>query len=239
MIDLTPLDVRKKRGDFRKLMRGYDPSEVDTFLELVAERLEELVKETLTLRERTERLQEQVTQLSGREHAVQDALVTAQELRGEIRAQAQREADLLKREAEAEGRRLLAEADQEAEARRASLVGLERRRQRFLGAFRQLLERELDTLAVEEGRAPTEEVPVDMDLRGGRRRGSMAAAEPTAAEPTAAEPAAPDAASAGRGPDDGTEPPPRDAPIHSLAEEAGVYPEDGEGERKPDVEFPD
>jgi cell division initiation protein len=243
MIDLTPLDVRKKRGDFRKLMRGYDPSEVDTFLDLVAERLEELVKENLTLRERSDRLQEQVTQLSGRENAVQDALVTAQELRSEIRAQAQREADLLRREAEAEGRRLLAEADQEAEARRSSLVSLERRRQRFLGAFRQLLERELDTLAVEEGRTPTEEVPVDMDLRGGRRRRS-AAAEPPAREAAATEAAAGDEAErepatpepgapvpAGSGPNEGTEPPPRDAPVHSLAEEAGVYLEDDEGER--------
>ena len=44
MIDLTPLDVRKKRGDFRKSMRGYDPQEVDTFLDLVAMRMEELVQ---------------------------------------------------------------------------------------------------------------------------------------------------------------------------------------------------
>ena len=35
MIDLTPLDVRNKRGDFKKLLRGYDPQEVDVFLELV------------------------------------------------------------------------------------------------------------------------------------------------------------------------------------------------------------
>ncbi len=174
MIDLTPLDVRKKRGDFRRLMRGYDPSEVDTFLELVAERLEELVKENLTLRERSDRLQEQVGQLTERERAVQDALVTAQELRGEIRSQAQREADLLRKEAEAEGRRLLAEADREVEQRRASLADVERRRLRFLGSFRQLLERELDALAVEEGRAPVESPAVDLELRGGR-----AASEPT------------------------------------------------------------
>ena len=37
MIDLTPLDVRNKRGDFKKLMRGYDPQEVDVFLEIAAE----------------------------------------------------------------------------------------------------------------------------------------------------------------------------------------------------------
>lgn len=173
MIDLTPLDVRKKRGDFRKLMRGYDPSEVDTFLELVAERLEELVKENLTLRERSDRLQEQVKALSERERAVNEALVTAQELRGEIKAQAQREADLLLKEAQTEGRRILSEADREVEERRGAVQDLERRRSRFLGAFRQLLERELDALAVEEGRSPLEdkkEVELDLGAEARRRR---------------------------------------------------------------------
>ena len=51
MIDLTPLDVRKKRGDFRRILRGYEPEEVDTFLQLVAERMEELVKENVSPRE--------------------------------------------------------------------------------------------------------------------------------------------------------------------------------------------
>ena len=59
MIDLTPLDVRNKRGDFKKLMRGYDPQEVDVFLEIAAERLEELVRENIVLRERSESLERQ------------------------------------------------------------------------------------------------------------------------------------------------------------------------------------
>ena len=45
MIDLTPLDVRKKKGDFRRAVRGYDTELVDDFLDMVAERLEELVKQ--------------------------------------------------------------------------------------------------------------------------------------------------------------------------------------------------
>ena len=49
MIDLTPLDVRNKRGDFKRLMRGYDPQEVDVFLEMTADRLEVLVRENLQL----------------------------------------------------------------------------------------------------------------------------------------------------------------------------------------------
>lgn len=115
MIDLTPLDVRKKRGDFKKGLRGYDPEEVDGFLELVAERFEELVRQNLTLSERTERLEAQVRSQEGREKAVNDALVTAQQLREEIQDQARRDADNLvggaRDQAESLRRNAQAEAD--------------------------------------------------------------------------------------------------------------------------------
>ena len=52
MIDLTPLDVRKKKGDFSRALRGYETAMVDEFLELAAERMEELVRENASLRER-------------------------------------------------------------------------------------------------------------------------------------------------------------------------------------------
>lgn len=179
MIDLTPLDVRKKAGDFKKTMRGYDPQEVDTFLEMVAERMEELVRESIALRERAEALQHQVTSWSGREKAVQEALVTAQELRSEMKTQAQRQAEFLMTEAQSEARRQLAEAEAEIRMRyrdaerkldqaREALEETERRRHRFLRSFRQLLEREMDVVEVEEGRAPLEERAIDLELGGGR-----------------------------------------------------------------------
>ena len=179
MIDLTPLDVRNKRGDFKKLMRGYDPQEVDVFLEIAAERLEELVRESIVLRERSESLERQVGAQTGREQAIQEALVTAQELRADIHSQAQREADHLVKESETEARRLAAEAEanvrnliRDAERRlelgRDALEEMERRRTRFLKAFRQLLERELDVVDVEDERAMFEDRPIDLDLGGGR-----------------------------------------------------------------------
>jgi DivIVA domain-containing protein len=195
MIDMTPLDVRNKRGDFKKIMRGYDPPEVDVFLELVAERLETLVRENLQLRERTQTLQERVTQQGEREQAVQDALVTAQELRADIQSQSQREADHVMKEAESESRRLIADA--EAEVRRLLADGeaqvrdrvrgterriddahgtmqeLERRRGRFLKEMRGLLLRELDVVQVEEERLPFEERAIDLDL-GSRGRSAIA-----------------------------------------------------------------
>ena len=181
MIDMTPLDVRTKRGDFKKLMRGYDPQEVDGFLEIVAERLEALIRENMALKERAGVLQAQVASQTDREQAVQAALVTAQELRADIRNQAQRESENIVKAAETEARRLIAEAEAEvrtklrASERRADKLGdeiqeLERRRARFLKDFRQLLERELDVVDVEADRTPLEERTIDLEL--GARRGA-------------------------------------------------------------------
>jgi cell division initiation protein len=166
MIHLTPLDVRKKSGDFAKALRGYDAEEVDSFLELVSERMEELVKENLQLLEQAERLTEQVSAQEGREKAVQEALVTAQALREDVKQQAHREAELTQREAQAAIDRMVAEGERVLDERKHSLGELERYRLRFLKSFRTLLERELDTVEVEEARTPLEDVAVEIDLGG-------------------------------------------------------------------------
>jgi DivIVA domain-containing protein len=204
MIDLTPLDVRNKRGDFKKLMRGYDPQEVDVFLEIVAERLEALTRENMALKERTSALQAQVNSQTDREQAVQAALVTAQELRADIRAQAQREADNVVKAAETEGRRLVAEAEAEARTKlrdaerqfdklEDAIETLDRRRVRFLKEYRQLLQREMDVVVVEEARQPMEDRTIDLDL-GARRRDEPKTAPTTELEPPAPAKAVPPAA---------------------------------------------
>tara|TARA_Y100001949_G_scaffold110737_1_gene93684 strand:- start:2219 stop:2959 length:741 start_codon:yes stop_codon:yes gene_type:complete len=171
MIDLTPLDVRKKRGDFGKGLRGYDPQEVDTFLELVAERMEVLVQENVAFRGRVGDLEETVVAQQGREQAIQDALVTAQELRQDVKKQARREANLLEREAQGKIDLMIGESEKLLSEHRAALQELERQRERFLKAFRSLLERELDTVKVEFDRPPLEGVTLDLEL--GRRSGSI------------------------------------------------------------------
>jgi DivIVA domain-containing protein len=190
MIDLTPLDVRKKRGDFKRGLRGYDPEDVDGFLELVAERFEVLVRENLTLAERAERLEEQVRSQEGREKAVNDALVTAQQLREDISGQARREADTIRGNAEAEAKAMvdrarvdagmvrrevekeidaaLREARRRLEEAQEALENLERNRARFLKSFRTLLEREMDGVEVEEGRSALDLPTIDLELLGGQ-----------------------------------------------------------------------
>ncbi|TVP59057.1 MAG: DivIVA domain-containing protein [Gemmatimonadales bacterium] len=202
MIDLTPLDVRNKRGDFRKAMRGYDPQEVDHFLEMVAERLDEVVKQNLTLSERVDRLSEQLSGQEGRERAVQEALVTAQSLREEIESQAHREAELTRREAEDDAERIRDAAERAIHDRQHELDDLNRSRRRFLRAFRSLLEEQLDVVRVEEERPILEDLDLDA-LRVFQRREPVDAGESDEAaeaepadedlpEPEASDPDAPD-----------------------------------------------
>ncbi|NIR46097.1 MAG: DivIVA domain-containing protein [Gemmatimonadetes bacterium] len=152
MIDLTPLDVRKKKGDFRRSVRGYDPELVDDFLDMVAERLEELVKQNVALTERAEHLQEQVASFREREKALNEALVTAQQLRTDAQAQADREAELVRREAQSQAERIIEEGQRSARELQRDIEALHARRRQFIRAFRTLIDRYLSELEVEEAR---------------------------------------------------------------------------------------
>jgi DivIVA domain-containing protein len=115
MIDLTPLEVRKKKGDFRRALRGYESALVDDFLDLVADRIEQLLRDNAALTERLTGLDRRNAEYRDRERALTDALVTAQEMREEIRAQTEREAELALRTSSQEAEARVREAEQRAE----------------------------------------------------------------------------------------------------------------------------
>lgn len=178
MIDLTPLDVRKKKGDFRRALRGYEPEVVDAFLDLAAERLEELVRENATLRERNAQLTASLESYRGREQAMNEALVTAQQLREEVRAQASRDSEMALREARGDAERILAEARQKAVAAVESARRVHAQRRRFLRSFRAFVERQLADIEMEEEglaealRGEERDAPAD-DARESPRSGGV------------------------------------------------------------------
>ena len=172
MIDLTPLDVRKKKGDFSRTMRGYDPARVDEFLDMVAERMEELVRENGAMAARVDGLAESVADYRERERALNDALVSAQQLREDMREQAQREAELLLREARAEGDRLIEDARRQVATAAEALRRIQGQRTRFLRLFRALVERQLGEIDQEEERIREVPRPSGADGAGGRIGGA-------------------------------------------------------------------
>lgn len=146
---LTPLDIR--RQEFRKSLRGYEPTGVEDFRVRVADELERVIREKSVLEERLAALTEQVRAYRERERAMNEALVAAQQLRADTRAAAEREAQVIVREAEAEGRRLLEEARTAEVAVRQQAAEAERQYQAYLGGFRALLERQLAELRTLDG----------------------------------------------------------------------------------------
>ncbi|MEX0893344.1 MAG: DivIVA domain-containing protein [Gemmatimonadota bacterium] len=148
MIDLTPLEVRKKKGDFKRALRGYDGALVDDFLDLVADRLEQVVRNKLALEERVRELEQRLAEFTDREKGLTDALVSAQEMREETRQQMAREVELIRREAEAEAERIRQDAHRDREREEDTLRRLRARQRQLVSSYRSFLEREIGELDV-------------------------------------------------------------------------------------------
>jgi len=147
--NLTPHDIRKQ--EFRKTLRGYDTLGVDDFRVRVADALERAIRERQILEERVNALTEQLRVFREREKAMNEALVAAQQLRQDSRATAEREGQVIVREAEAAAKRLLDEAKNAESAVKTRMAETERQFQQYVGGFRALLERQLAELRALDG----------------------------------------------------------------------------------------
>lgn len=150
MIDLTPLEVRQKKGDFRRAFRGYDAELVNDFLDLVADRMEELVKENMGLRDRVEALEGELERFRAKEKSLTEALVSSQEMREDAQKQAERSAEMVLREAELKAREREDRAAQTLAREEIEIRRLKARRAQLVRSFRQFLERELAELDILE-----------------------------------------------------------------------------------------
>ena len=97
-MNVSPLDLRQQR--FRKSFRGFDPVEVASFLAAVADDYEQALRETDRLRQDLMRMEAVLTEHREHEKNLQNTLMTAQKLSEDIKSNA-----------EAEGRRLIREAE--------------------------------------------------------------------------------------------------------------------------------
>lgn len=145
---LTPLDIR--RFDFGSALRGYDRARVDQFRDQVAAEVERLAKQCQTLESKAQGFHEQLRAFRERDKALNEALVSAQQLRSEVREQAEREAQLIVREAKVEGERLLAESRNETRKLKGELEGLVRQRRAYLAQLRTMVERQLADIEASE-----------------------------------------------------------------------------------------
>lgn len=146
---LTSLDVR--RFDFGRALRGYNPEKVEQFRDQIAEELDRLSRVNQDLDTKARSFHEQLRAFRERDKALNEALITAQQLRAEVREQAERESQLVLREARAEGERLIETAKTEVLRMEHELDALDRSRRTYLAQMRALLARQLSEVEASEG----------------------------------------------------------------------------------------
>ena len=149
---LTPLDVR--RYEFGRVLRGYDPERVDQFREQVADELERLVRLNQELEQKARSFHDQLKSFRERDKALNEALVHAQQLRSELREQAEKESQLLLREAQSQAESILANVQASIRSMEDELAALDRFRRTYLAQMRVFVERQLAEIAAAEAQPP-------------------------------------------------------------------------------------
>lgn len=150
---ISPLDIRKQ--EFKKVMRGYDPVEVETFMEMLANEFESLLKEQNDMRGKLIEFETQLKDYKQIEKTLQQTFLQAQETTGKTYEAARRDAELIIKEAEMKASQIVGHANGEIGKLTNEIMQLRARKDSLLGRLRVLLSSELDLIkALEPGNDP-------------------------------------------------------------------------------------
>ncbi len=122
---ITPLDVRNHH--FGRRLSGLDRGEVESFLQLVSEDYEQLLRENEAQGERARQLEQRVEQLVADERLLKETLLSAQTMADDLREAAVKESEVLVGSAEVQAEKIL-----DASHRRAARLAEEIREMRGL-----------------------------------------------------------------------------------------------------------
>ena len=104
-MNLTPLDIQQQR--FRTRFRGFDPREVDLFLDQISDAFAALLKKNETMKEDIRRLNHEINGYKNREDTFKRALLNSQRVLEQMKENARKSADLIVAEAEVKAEKIL------------------------------------------------------------------------------------------------------------------------------------
>jgi cell division initiation protein len=147
-LKLTPLDIKKQV--FKKIFRGYDPVEIETFLEMVAEEFEALIRERNGLSDEVLKLKTQLRDYQEVEKTFKESLMNAQQTINQSRENSKRESDLIIKEAEVRAEKIIENAKMQLIEMKNELMVIKAQKDSFAKRLRHLLESQLELLSVLE-----------------------------------------------------------------------------------------
>ncbi len=147
---ITPLDIQQKQ--FSNRFRGFDMEEVDSFLEIIREEMEELLRDNANLREEARRFEKQLKEYKNIETTLKDTLISTQQMVEEYQNTAKATAELITKEAELKAEEIVKEAQNRVVAVHEDITDLKGIRRHFKEELKRLIESHLGMLEFDKER---------------------------------------------------------------------------------------
>jgi len=145
---ITPLEI--KRQQFKKSMRGYDTVEVDTFLEMLSNEVEELYKANKDVKDKSIELETQLADYRHMEKTLQQTLMQAQEASGKSIENSRKEAELIVQDAQLKASQIVEKARLDFARAKEEISTLKARKESILSKLKILLKSEIDLISALE-----------------------------------------------------------------------------------------
>ena len=136
---ISPMDLQ--RQTFAQKLRGFDPAEVRTYLNIVAEEVAALQRERDGLAQEVQSLRALVDEHHQRETILKNTLLTAQRLSEEIKDVARKQSESVVKEAEIQADRLIELAQSRAQEVERGILDLRAHRSSLRTDVRALITR--------------------------------------------------------------------------------------------------
>jgi cell division initiation protein len=147
---ITPLDIQQKQ--FPVKFRGFDEEEVDSFLELVREEMEELLRDNASLREEAKKLEKHVKEYKNMESTLRETLVATQQMVEEYKNNAQKSAELITRDAELKAEQIINNAHEKVVKIHEDITDLKGVKRHFKEEVKRLIESHMSMLEFDKER---------------------------------------------------------------------------------------
>ncbi|PIE91535.1 MAG: hypothetical protein CR997_00445 [Acidobacteria bacterium] len=135
----TPLEIQNH--EFSTNMRGYNREEVKHFLYAVSEEMEHLLKNNQEISQELEFLKQKVREADDRDKILKDTLISAQQIKREIKENAHKEAELIIREGQLQAENIFENAKSHLDELRVQISDMKRMRGDLLAELEMMLTR--------------------------------------------------------------------------------------------------
>ncbi|GAB4168176.1 MAG: hypothetical protein Kow00108_01130 [Calditrichia bacterium] len=148
MAKLTPLEI--KRQSFKKVIRGYDPEEVEVFIEMVADQFEELLSSNEEMKETIINLQAKLEEYQKNEKNMNEILEQTKKIQEDALANLKQREEVIIKEAELKAVEILDKAQNEVRNIKSETRMLQERKDAFVSRLKYLLQSYIDLIKMLE-----------------------------------------------------------------------------------------